>query len=327
MSNSKIKILILDRFDQTEYLSLRSQNCYEIKMGKEKMTPEDYKSAQAIVIRSTTKITASFLEQCANLKLIISTTSGFDHIDLEACANKGIKAYFTPSANMAAASELCFSLISNLSKNFLASQKLIRSGSWKRELILGNELEGKKLGIVGFGRIGSRVNRIAKAFGMSTMAYDPYLDPENHKEEVELLGFEEILRSSDIITIHVPMTRYTKRMFRKNQFESMQEHALLINCSRGNVVSEEEMLTALDENKFKAAALDVFEREPVDPESRIANHPRILCSPHIGGATFESQAKAAKCARKILDAFFLDNTLPQDGALPPKAAWFSEQII
>ena len=93
------------------------------------------------------------------------------------------------------------------------------------------------------------------------------------------------------------------------------------------MVSEEEMLTALDENKFKAAALDVFEREPVDPESRIANHPRILCSPHIGGATFESQAKAAKCARKILDAFFLENTLPQDGALPPKAAWFSEQII
>ncbi|MEC9282186.1 MAG: NAD(P)-dependent oxidoreductase [Bdellovibrionota bacterium] len=327
MNDKKINVLILDRFDQTEYLALRSQASYQVKLGKDNLEAEDYKNADALIIRSTTKINDSLLEGCPNLKLVISTTSGFDHIDLEACEKKSVKAYFTPRANIAAASELCFSLISNLSKNFLAGQKLIRSGSWKRELILGNELEGKKLGIVGFGRIGSRVNRIAKAYGMSTMAYDPYLDPENYKNEVELLGFEEVLRSSDIITVHVPMTRYTKRMFRKNQFESMQEHALLINCSRGNVISEEEMLSALDEGKFKAAALDVFEREPVDPESRIANHPQILCSPHIGGATFESQAKAAKCAREILDAFFKGKEVPEDGTLPPKAPWFSEQII
>lgn len=321
---SKIPVLIFDRFDQEEYLNLKTNENFKLKKGKDSFSKEDLAEAKAIIIRSTTKITKDFLEKMPMLSLVVTTTSGFDHLDLEALKEKNILSYFTPEANIASASELCFSLIKNLSKNFLAGQKMLRSGAWKREQILGSELEGKTLGIVGFGRIGSRVNQLAKAYGMKTIAFDPYLNPDDFKEQTELLGLEELLRISDIISLHVPYSKFTKRMFRRNQFESMQEHALLINCSRGNVISEEELLTALDEGKFAGAALDVFEREPLDPEGRIANHPKILCSPHLGGATKESQKKAAIRAVELLTEVLLKEKTPSNGKLPPEAPWFQD---
>ena len=321
---NKDLILFWDRFDEESLLYLKSCGHFRVKKNPDSFSPEDLAEAVAIVIRSGTRVNSQFLEAMPCLRLVISTTSGFDHLDLEELQRRQIVSYYCPHANVASASELCFQLLLTHQKNFILGQKMLASGNWQREKILGTELEGKTLGIIGLGRIGSRVAKLARAFAMECIAFDPYLDPEEHQNVAELLGLEEVLRRSDFISLHVPLTRDTERMFRRNQFESMQEHAILINCSRGNVVSESELITALDEGKLAGAILDVFAKEPLDPESEVARHPKILCSPHLGGATIESQKKAAQRCIQILEDYLLKGLIPDEGKLPPTEPWYNE---
>lgn len=316
-----INILVCDRFHQESFLSLKADPRFEIKRASKPIDKKDLEWANALIIRSTTSIDDRLLSSSKNLKIVISCTSGFNHIDIKKAKEYGVLAAFTPDANLYSASELAFTLILNSIKKFQKAQDLIKSGVWKRDQVMGTELYDKTLGIVGLGRIGSRVAQIANGFGMNVIAFDPFVKPEDIKIDAQLVGYEELLRTSDVISIHVPYTKMTKRMFKKNQFESMQSHAVLVNCSRGNVVSEEEMLLALEAGKFRGAAMDVFEREPLPVDSALIASDKVLCSPHIGGCTEESFYRGSEMARKSLINFFMKDQLPEN-TLPPSATWY-----
>ena len=321
-----LKVFVCDRFHQESFLNLKADSRIDLKKASKPIREEELNEAEALIIRSGTKINESLIAKAPNLKFIVSCTSGFDHIDLEACKQKNITCCFTPDANVYAASELSFNLILASIKKFQKAQELIESGVWKREHVVGTELYNKSLGIVGLGRIGSRVAKIAEGFGMKVSAFDPYVKPEeNPMPFVQLIGLEELLRTSDIISIHVPFTKFTRRMFKKNQFESMNEHAILVNCSRGDVVSEAELLTALENGKFAGACLDVFEREPLITESPLLHNPKIICSPHIGGSTEESFFRGSEMAKSYLLGFFFESKMPKD-TLPPNAAWYEDSF-
>lgn len=320
-----IKILVCDRFHPEVYLQLKTEPDCQVEKAFKPFNKEQLANCQALIIRSTTTINKELLDKCPQLKFVVSCTSGFNHIDIEECQRRDICVSYTPEANLYSASELAFTLALNAMKKFLASQKHIKAGSWKRDQLLGTEAFGKSFGIVGFGRIGSQVAKIAKGFGMNVLAYDPYIQPETLDQDVEFMGFEELLRRSDIISVHVPYTKRTKRMFRKNQFDSMQAHAVLVNCSRGNVISEEEMLLALEEGKFAGAALDVFEKEPLPPENALVRSDKVICTPHIGGCTEEGFMRGSQMAKDQLLDFFRNNKLPMQ-KLPPDAAWYEDHI-
>jgi D-3-phosphoglycerate dehydrogenase len=318
-----INILVCDRFHPEVYLQLKTEKDCQVTKAIKPLKADQLENCDAMIIRSTTPITKELLDKCPQLKFIVSCTSGFNHIDIEECNKRNVCVSYTPNANLYSASELAFTLILNSMKKFLKAQKHIRSGQWKRDQLLGSEAFGKSLGIVGYGRIGSQVAKIAKGFGMKVLAYDPFVQPENLDQDIEFMGFEELLRRSDVISVHVPYTKRTKRMFRKNQFDSMQAHAILVNCSRGNVVSEEEMLLALEEGKFAGAALDVFEKEPLAPENALIRSDKVLCTPHIGGCTEEGFIRGSQMAKDQLLDFFRENKVP-DEKLPPDAAWYED---
>lgn len=315
------RILICDRFHQESFLNLKTDKNFEVKRASKPIQKEELEWVDAMIIRSGTKIDEKLLKSTPNLKLVISCTSGFNHIDIATAQKHNVVCCYTPEANLYAASEMAFTLILNSIKKFQKSQDMIKTGIWKRDQLLGTELHNKTLGLVGLGRIGTQVAKIALGFGMKVIAFDPFKKPEDVSIDVELSGYEELLRTSDIISIHVPYTKMTKRMFKKNQFDSMQSHSILVNCSRGNVVSEEEMLLALEAGKFRGAALDVFEREPLPTDSALIESDKVLCSPHIGGCTEESFYRGSEEAKSILNEFFLENKKPQN-SLPPDAAWY-----
>jgi D-3-phosphoglycerate dehydrogenase len=242
--------------------------------------------AEILLIRSRTVIDADFLSRAPKLKLIVSATSGVDHIDAALCRERGIVAAHTPMANAQSAAELTLGLMLALERDILAAHKSVKGGKWREGLRRPHGLDGKILGIIGLGRVGQRVARMAYAFGMRLQAHDPYIDeslfPAFHCER---MGLIELLTSSDIVTLHVPLTKETKYLMNNPTLGEMQSEAALINTSRGAVVNQNDLIDALDNGTIAGAAMDVIEREPPPPGHRVLTHPKLLLTPHIGAYT------------------------------------------
>jgi D-3-phosphoglycerate dehydrogenase len=310
-----MKVLILESYFIGAIARLTAGGC-------EILTAKDAGEAEVILIRSQTHVDSDFIVQFPKLKLIVTATSGFDHINLRATQAHNITVAQTPNANAQSTAELTMSLMLAAERELFQATKNVRGNKWRQGLNRPHGLEGKLLGIIGLGRVGSRVAVMAQAFGMRVQAHDPYVEEDEFKKKnVERIGLIECLKTSDIVSLHVPLTKETKHLLNNPTFEEMQSDAILINTCRGAVVSENDLMVALDEKKIAFAAMDVIEREPPPQGHRLTNHPRLILTPHIGAYTKIAWEKAShEAVDKVLD--FKSGKKISD-TLPIQAPWFA----
>ncbi len=321
----KKKILISDRFSFESQLYLERQGPFEILKAPHPMDLplESLVSCHALLIRSKTEITKDLFEKARNLQVIVTMTSGFDHIDLGAAAKWGVTVMHTPWAHRESAAQLTWSMVMATATQIIPAQMQMNSQRWAREQLKGFELFGRTYGIVGLGRIGTRVAEIAKAFGMRVVAFDPYQDAETFQTRgIERLGLEEVFHQADVISLHVPKTPETHKFIHRHILSDLPKPVVLINTCRGSVIDEALLLEALEKKWLLAAAQDVFEIEPLPQESPLRQAPRLIMTPHIGSQTEEALEKASQMAAEKIARFF-ESGMTSD-TLPPKAPWYQE---
>ena len=302
-----MKVVVCDPIHEIGFEILKKAKDIELvdasKVSKDKLM-DIIEDADGVITRSPTPIDEKFLNRAKKLKAVVRAGVGVDNIDINLASKKGVIIMNVPTANTLAAVELTMAhILTSVRKFTNAVWNLKKENEWNREKWLGIELAGKKLGIIGFGNIGSRVGIRAKAFEMDVIAYDPYIEPSKATD----LGckyttnFEDILKC-DIITIHTPKTKETINMITKKEIEKMKDGVILINCARGGLYNEKDVYEGLKSGKIAWLGIDVFEKEPV------TNHPffeleNTSVTPHIGANTKESQERIAKeAAEAILEA-------------------------
>jgi D-3-phosphoglycerate dehydrogenase len=231
------------------------------------------------------------------MEIIIRAGIGLDNIDCVAAQEKGIEVANTPAATSISVAEHTFGLMLALARNHGKANLSMKEHKWEKKTLSGTEIYGKTLGIIGFGRIGHEVAKRAIAFGMKAIAYD-IIDIKTDLEVMQV-PLEELLRQADVITLHLPLTEKTKHMISDTEFEKMKDGILLVNASRGGTVDEVALLGALESGKVRAAALDVYEKEPPQ-DFTLIDHPNVLAMPHIGAAAKEGQKRAGLEVVKIL---------------------------
>jgi D-3-phosphoglycerate dehydrogenase len=261
------------------------------------------KKAHGMIIRTETLITKELLTHAPNLKVICRSGVGIDNIDLDSCSEKNIIVMNTPEANRVSAAEHTLALILALAKQIPQANSNLHLGKWNRADFTGMEISQKTLGIIGYGNIGKRVASRAKAFEMKIIAHDPYVE----SIDVKLVGLDELLKESDFVTFHVPLTKETKDMANDSFFKKMKKSAFLVNTSRGKVINETSLSEALKTNLIKGAALDVFADEPLSTHSPYLPLKNVILTPHVAGQTFESQKNMSMHAAEQIENYFLRN--------------------
>lgn len=295
-----MKILITERFSPDGELKLKELG-HEVKRAIDYAKPslEEIAFAEVMIIRSKTSIYNRMLKQAKNLRLIITTTSGFDHIDLKACQAHNIKWAYTPSANRVSAGELTVALALQ-SLRRLHKIDLSHPIPLHRSHLMGSEIYGKTWGILGLGRVGSYVAQLLRGFGVDMLACDPYIkDRDFQKAHAERVSFAELFRCSDIVSIHVPKTDETQHFITLRALKDLGPQGLLINMARSHVISIDVLLQALREKRIGMVALDVFEHW----DSQFLNFPNLLLSPHLGGNTYEALERASDETIQIIQDF------------------------
>lgn len=257
-----------------------------------------------LIVRSETKVTAEIFAAAKRLKVVGRAGVGVDNIDVEAASRHGVVVVNAPEGNTIAAAEHTLAMLLALSRYIpQAHASLAKERRWERGQYLGVQLQGKTLGVVGLGRIGSEVAARSLAFEMKVLAYDPFITHERaRKLGVELADVDEICRRSDFITVHTPLTRATEHLINDRQFGLMKDGVRIINCARGGIIDEEALATAIRCGRVVGAALDVFEQEP-PLNSPLLDLPQVIATPHLGASTFEAQVNVAiDVAEEVLRA-------------------------
>ncbi len=267
----------------------------EVKTG---LAPEELireiRGYQGLVVRSETLVTREVIETGVELRVIGRAGTGVDNIDLAAAAGKGIVVMNTPGGNAGAVAELVIGLMFALSRHITRADASMKAGKWDKKSFLGTELAGRTLGIIGIGSIGARVGRKALALDMEVIAHDPYVAAQAApKMGVRMVEIDELLRVSDYISLHVPGSKDTEGFIDRNAFAKMKDGVYFINCSRGGIVVDADLLQALEEGKVAGAALDVYEKEPPE-DSALVNHPLLIATPHIGASSKDAQIIVAE---------------------------------
>ena len=316
------RILITDRFHTDAFLTLNQQPFLSVqKTDTPNLHKVDLTGVHGLIVRSRTVVDEEILSKAKDLQVIITATSGFDHIDLDSAQKWGVTVMFCPEANIESAAQLTWALVLACANKISQSHRMMKSGDWNREVLVGMELYHKTYGIVGLGRFGKRVAEIANAFGMNVVAFDPYCDEASFRQaSAERLSYEEILKTSDILSFHVPKTSETHHMLNRSHFEYIHRGITLINTSRGSVIDEKDLAEALENDWIASVGLDVFEKEPLPRSSKLLNFPNVVLTPHCGANTREAFAKASEQAALKLIRFFQDSSTSD--TLPPKAAWY-----
>jgi D-3-phosphoglycerate dehydrogenase len=272
-----------------------------------KITPEDLlkeiPNYNAIIVRSATKVTKEVIEAGKNLKAIARGGVGLDNIDVAYAKSKGIPVLNTPGASAISVAELAIAHMFALCRFLHVSSAEMRNLKWpKKEYSKGIELTGKTLGLFGLGSIGKEVAKRAIGLRMNVIAYDLFVTATDLN--VNLATQEEVLKQSDFITLHIPYDKKLGATITKKEFEQMKKGVILINCARGGVVSEKDLLEAIKSGKVAAAGIDVFENEPItDVQKELLSHPNVSATPHIGASTNEAQERVGEeIATKVVNA-------------------------
>ncbi len=300
------KILISDSLSKEAVDILEGQKSFKVDV-KTGLDPEELKKIvknyDALVVRSSTKVTKAIIESCDKMKIIGRAGVGLDNVDLAAASKKGIIVVNTPGGNTISTAEHTLSMILALSRNIAPADLSMKKGEWERKKFMGVELYGKTLGIIGLGRIGTEVAKRAISFEMTVLAYDPYLSLEKAKQlGVEPVSLEDIFKRSDYITAHTPLTDETRHLVGEKAIGMMKKGVRIVNCARGGIVDEDALIKGITSGKVAGAALDVFEKEP-PKDPRLMKLDKVLLTPHLGASTEEAQAAVAiDVANTIRDA-------------------------
>jgi D-3-phosphoglycerate dehydrogenase len=253
---------------------------------------------------------------------------GVDNVDVDAATEHGVVVMNTPGGNTISTAELSFAMLLSLARKVPQAYASMAAGKWDRKQFQGAELSGKTLGVLGLGRIGTEVSKRALAFGMRVLAYDPFLTEARAKAlgiqmETDL---DNLYRDADFITVHMPVTDQTRGMLNAAAFAKMKPKVCLINCARGEIVVEKDLLAALDSGKVAGAALDVFETEPLPADHPFRNHPGITLTPHLGASTSEAQEKCGIEVAEVIAAYLLTGEVRNAVNLPYLDAKTYEQV-
>jgi len=297
-------VLVCDAIDQAGISSLERAGLtvtYQPEITTEKLV-SSIANYDIIIVRSRTKLTKNIIDLATSAKIIARVGVGLDNIDVVAAERKNIRVINAPEAAISAVSELVIGLMMCLCRKIMLADSEMRKGNWIKKSLMGTELNGKYLGIVGVGSIGRNTARIAKALRMNLIGYDTIPINQDFAKEVGLIktDLDTLIESSDYITCHVPITAETRHMFDANRLSKMKPSAYIINTSRGGVIEENALYEALKAGKIAGAALDVFEIEP--PVNRLLLElPNVVSTPHIGAQTLEAQRLASTViAEKII---------------------------
>ncbi len=293
----KMKILISDPLAEQGLEVIKRQNDLVADV-KVKLPPDELIKSipayDALIVRSETKVTEKVIEAGKNLKVIGRAGVGLDNIDVRAATKRGVVVLNAPGGNTISTAEHTISMMLALARNIPQACASLRSRKWDRKSFTGAEVYGKTLGIIGLGRIGSEVARRAYALGMKLLGYDPILSPERARSiNVEPTELDTLIKNSDFITLHVPLTEQTKNLLSAQRFKTMKPDVRIINCSRGGVVDEAALCKAIKSGKVAGAALDVFENEP-PLDSPLLELDSVVVTPHLGASTEEAQVNVAR---------------------------------
>ena len=304
-----MKVLACDGIHQ-DGLDLFREAGWDVEVSEPIKDPAALANAldgvDVLLVRSSTLVTADAIKDAKQLKVIGRAGAGVDTIDVDAATERGIAVMNAPDGNTLAAAEHAISLLFALARHIPRADARMKAGEWPKAGLTGFELEGKKLGVIGLGRIGSTVARKAQGIGMDVAAFDPFLPASAAgKGSVPLKSLDDLLAKADIITLHIPRTRETTNLLSEEKMRLMKKGAYVINAARGGLVDEDALLRLLDEGHLAGAALDTFVTEPLQSDSPLRAHPKLILTPHLGASTSEAQqAVSTILARQIID--FID---------------------
>jgi D-3-phosphoglycerate dehydrogenase len=283
-----MKIIVADKISERGLKLLRDKG-WDVVTPAAAALPTELADAEALVVRSATKVTAALLEKAPRLRVIGRAGVGVDNVDVEAATRRGILVMNTPGGNAVSVAEHTFALLLALARSVPQANASIQAGRWEKSSLSGTELRGKTIGLVGLGRVGTEVARRARALEMKVLAYDPYVTPAAAREvEVDLVPLDDLLRQSDVVSLHTSLSAATEKMIDAAAIAKMKKGARLVNCARGELIDEAALAEALRSGHLAGAALDTFAQEP-PKNSPLIGLPNLIATPHIAGSTAEAQ--------------------------------------
>ncbi len=292
---NKLKVLVTDNLSSSGLEILRKSG-FEVKMDSSldgKNLEKEIRGYDGLIIRSGTNVTKEIIDNADKLKIIGRAGVGVDNVDLESATRKGIVVMNVPAGNTISACEHTWALIMSLLRNVPFAHQALSEKKWQKKKYKGKELYGKKLGVVGLGKIGYEVAKRANAFGMHVLVHDPYTSADKAKEvKADMVELEELLKESDVITLHMPVNEKTKNFINEDTIKKMKKSSFLINCARGGIVNEEDLAEAVKEGRISGAAVDVYKEEPTS-DSPLLGLNNVIHTPHLGAATSEAQERVA----------------------------------
>jgi D-3-phosphoglycerate dehydrogenase len=298
------KILITDGLDERGQSILRASAEVDDKSG---ISAEDLVNVigdyDGLIVRGRTRVTAAVLEAASNLKVVGRAGVGVDNIELDAAKKHNVAVVNAPTSTTIAVAELTFGLLLALAREIPRGDASMKQGNWIKKELEGVELNGKTLGVIGYGRIGTEVGRRAAAFGMSVVVYDPDVsEDELVHGDAEPVSLQDLFAWSDFISLHLPLNVQTRDLIGPMAFSQMKEGVRIVSTARGGIIDEAALLDALNQGKVAGAALDVFTKEPPGL-TELVSHPRVIATPHMGAQTAEAQSRAAEdIAAEVLAA-------------------------
>lgn len=315
---SKAKLLITDGLSNDGLQALEQSGLFEVSFHKavEKdaliaMLP----SYEAIVIRSATKMTKELIDAAPKLKVIMRAGAGVDNVDVAHATAKKVLVLNCPGVNNNAVAELTLGFLFGLMREIPRATSGMKANLWEKKELVGAEVSGRSISLLGFGAIGNLVGKACHALGMAVNVFDPRANELKSKPEYSFVktwfsNMDEAFAASDVVSLHMPLMDSTKNSITKAQFSKMKKGSYFINCARGGIANEADLLEALNDGTLAGAALDVFDKEPTPPEHPLVKHPKVICAPHIGAATKEAQHKVGIAAAKWLIEFYKEGKAP-----------------
>jgi len=327
-----VKILVCDPISPKGIALLQQRPEFQVVVLPKRLTEAELlpvvADAVAMVVRSETKVTRKVLEAAPKLRVVGRAGVGIDNVDVEAATQCGVVVMNTPAGNTITTAELSFAMILSLARKLPQAHGTMVAGKWDRKQFQGVELYGKTLGVLGMGRIGGEVAKRALAFGMHVIGYDPFLTEARAKAMgVELASeLDAVYRDADFISIHMPVTDQTRGMLNAAAFAKMKPGVRIVNCARGEIINESDLLAALDSGKVAAAGLDVFPIEPLAADHPFRRHPGITLTPHLGASTEEAQEKCGIEVAEVITGYLLTGEVRNAVNLPYLDAKTYEQV-
>ncbi|KAF2998606.1 hypothetical protein E8E13_006861 [Curvularia kusanoi] len=320
--HTRPKILIPEKVSADGLALLRDQFEVHEKKG---LSADELKAIigdyEALIVRSETKVTADLMNAAKKLKVVARAGVGVDNVDVQSATSHGIIVVNSPSGNINAAAEHTIALLMAVARNIGDASQSIKEGKWERSRLTGVEAKGKTLAIVGLGKVGLTVARIANGLGMRLIAYDPYANPNLAAAASVTLrsSLAELLREADFLTLHTPLIASTKGMIGKAELATMKPTARILNVARGGMIDEDALVEALDNGIIAGAGIDVFTSEPPQPDSSatcLIAHPKVVATPHLGASTREAQENVSidVCEQVVL---ILSGELPRSAVNAP----------